>query len=72
MKELKSYRNPFDLIDNKKCETCSTQNQVGFPLFEVHIRDEDRQIWMCDNCFDKAMRDAETLENRDSFENPDA
>ena len=61
METLKSYRNPFWKIDDKNCETCSYGNYVGWPLTEVFVLDENKKIFLCENCLDKAKRDTEKI-----------
>ena len=58
METLKSNKNPLVLINEKECENCFTSNMVGWPLKEVFIQDENKKVWFCDFCLNKAKKDS--------------
>ena len=63
METIQSFRNPFKKIDDKLCESCKYGNLVGWPLVKVFVQDENKEIWLCENCLDKAKKDSMPNEN---------
>lgn len=77
METIKSFKNPFEKLDGKICESCRHFNMVGWPLMEVFVQDENKKMWLCENCLDKIKKDesidevAEALEELDEEKEAD-